>query len=172
MKRWDEILMRIPEGRPVIGVEVGVYRGENAGMILDARPNLTLYLIDSWESWRDEGRGGPEDIRAALESSANLVLKHGDRARIIHWRSPRACLLFDAGTVDFVFIDARHSYSSVLSDAGAWRQIVRRSGWIGGHDYGSERFHGVKKAVDELFGEERVERGADLTWFVKRGNHG
>ena len=53
---------------------------------------------------------------------------------------------------DLIFIDADHSYEWVKRDINALYPKVRSGGILSGHDYGNENI-GVKKAVDEVFGE-------------------
>jgi hypothetical protein len=63
--------------------------------------------------------------------------------------SIRAATLFTNSSLDFVFIDANHSYEAVLSDLHAWWPKIRPGGLLAGHDYG---WSGVAKAVYEFFG--------------------
>jgi predicted O-methyltransferase YrrM len=62
------------------------------------------------------------------------------------------------GTMDFVFIDASHSYEYVLSDSRVARKLLGPGGgvllW---HDYGF--WEGVTRALDELAGQEADFRG-------------
>ena len=62
--------------------------------------------------------------------------------------------------MDFVYIDARHDYESVLEDLDAWCPKMKPGGIIAGHDYVDGMFaqgdFGVKSAVDEFFGERGI----------------
>jgi lipopolysaccharide biosynthesis glycosyltransferase len=86
---------------------------------------------------------------------------------------------FEDSSLDFVYIDARHDYDSVLKDIKLWYHKVRKGGIIAGHDYldGEYAFEenkhstvfGVKKAVDEFFGEEKIRYTMESllkSWFV------
>ena len=70
-----------------------------------------------------------------------------------------------AGWVDFVFIDAEHTYEGVRDDIIAWSPKVRPGGIIAGHDYTPERFPGVVAAVDEAF-PNAITATSDLVWWV------
>lgn len=50
-------------------------------------------------------------------------------------------------SLDFVFIDADHSYEAVRKDILTWSKKVREGGMICGHDVNME---GVQKALKEL----------------------
>ncbi len=52
-------------------------------------------------------------------------------------------------SLDFVFVDADHSYEGCLADIVNWTPKVRPSGIIAGHDYG---WATVRRAVDETGG--------------------
>ena len=71
-------------------------------------------------------------------------------------------------SLDFVFIDAGHSYEAVTADIRAWWPKVKVGGWFGGHDY-HEHHPGVIRAVTERFSENR---GLILEpfaiWWVRR----
>ncbi len=60
-------------------------------------------------------------------------------------------------SMDFVYIDARHDYESVLEDLNAWFDKVKPGGIFAGHDYVdgmlAQGDFGVKSAVDEFFAE-------------------
>ena len=73
------------------------------------------------------------------------------------------------GSLDFVFIDANHSYDAVKNDIIAWAPKVRSGGVLCGHDYNS--FPGVQKAVDDFASAKGI-RGfctpisSDICFFV------
>ena len=54
-------------------------------------------------------------------------------------------------SLDFVFIDADHKYTSVCEDIREWSKKVRRGGIVSGHDYYKTRGEnlGVINAVNE-----------------------
>ncbi|KKK61572.1 hypothetical protein LCGC14_3012980 [marine sediment metagenome] len=54
---------------------------------------------------------------------------------------------------DFVFIDADHKYESVKQDIDDWYPKVRKGGILAGHDYAQSQ-HGIRKAVDDRFGNK------------------
>ncbi|MEO7412959.1 MAG: class I SAM-dependent methyltransferase [Opitutaceae bacterium] len=51
-------------------------------------------------------------------------------------------------TIDFLFIDADHSYDACKDDIAAWAQFVKPGGVIAFHDFGS-RADGVTRAIFE-----------------------
>jgi predicted O-methyltransferase YrrM len=73
------------------------------------------------------------------------------RARVLGTSTAEASTSVADGSVDFVFIDAGHSYQAVAQDIRLWRPKLRPGGWLGGHDY-CDKFPGVKQAVREACG--------------------
>ncbi len=68
-------------------------------------------------------------------------------------------------SLDLVYLDAQHAYSSILEDIKLWLPKIKSNGTLAGHDYGVGLHDGVKRAVDETFGHpDRV--FPDTTWAV------
>lgn len=178
LKRWIEILKRIPEDEEVEGVEVGIYKGFTAEKVVEARPNLIYHMIDPWNSeeadpsYIDSGAEDAVLLQAEMEENYLRVVEkiapYQGRAHIYRMKSIRAADYFDSKSVDFVFIDGDHSYDGAKRDIAAWYPKIKSGGWIGGHDYNHPRFPGVTEAVKERFSEDRIETGIDRTWFVKK----
>lgn len=178
MKRWDEAARRLPTDRDTVAVEVGVWKGQMSEKLLALRPLLTLYLVDLWragkpgESWYMSGsqmaRQSKHTVDAAYRRVHELTERVGQRARIIRAYSTVAADLIEDASVDLVFLDADHSQLAVQADIQAWTPKVKPGGVIGGHDYGSPRFPGVKDAVLMSFRPSEIETGDNSTWWVKR----
>jgi hypothetical protein len=158
------------------GAEIGVFTGELSSRLL-ARPDLALYLVDSWtttEQASDYAQSG--DFHAALsqrdqdgyfEQALETVAPFGHRAKVLRMDSIEAANCVPDGSLDFVFIDADHSYEGCKADIKAWLPKLKPSGFLSGHDYDHPEYpdFGVKRAVDEIFGAP--ERGANYTWRVR-----
>jgi len=127
------------------GAEVGVYVGYYSRVLLDTIPNLELASIDSWKlkTWRE--RAYP---------LARKTLSHYKGSTLIKGVSVEVAKEFPDESLDFVFIDADHSYEAVKADIEAWTPKVRKGGVVSGHDYFESRGGiGVIPAVDEYVKE-------------------
>jgi uncharacterized Rossmann fold enzyme len=155
-----------------VGAEIGVFAGEMSQKLL-SRPDVTLYLVDSWTANHDPRYAASGDFHAGLtqreqdhfcEAARRIVSFAGPRAKIIRKPSMEAARDIPDGSLDFVFIDADHSYEGCKADIEAWLPKVRKGGFISGHDYENTDFpkFGVTQAVTEKFGA--VELGANFTW--------
>ncbi len=124
------------------GAEIGVLCGIFSKRMLEIIPNLNLLCIDSWLG-RKGGRVFPEAVK---------LLKLYPRANIIRASSMDAAKDVPNGSLDFVFIDADHSYQAVKDDIREWSKKVRKGGIVSGHDYyvfPNSGNRGVIDAVDE-----------------------
>jgi len=178
--RASAILKRLDLTKLVVGVEIGVLRGNNVYYLLSQHPQMHLNLVDLWAahpvggSYRKSKDGNAywenDDFKMMLHETLDRLEEFYGRFSIVQKPSISASGAFQDASLDFVFIDANHSFEGVTSDLVHWWDKVKPGGWIGGHDYAhSKSSWGVKKAVDSFFHSLRkVERDVDLTWFVTR----
>lgn len=150
------------------GVEVGAFNGRNAEAILQFCPNVRLDVVDVWSSnhYRKVGADRLERFYgwAEMESECrNRLRQFQDRCEIHKEQSTDAAKKYKDASLDFVFIDAEHTYEALSKDIRAWLPKIKPGGWIGGHDY-APRWRGVIKAVDQAF--PKVRKGKDATWFA------
>lgn len=125
-----------------VGVEVGVQRGEFSKEILIQTEVSHLYLVDPWVHFKEGYGGDPANIsQEGHDENFRIVCDtFGSDGRVSIWRmaSVAAAKIMSGDDVkkpDFVYIDANHSYESVLEDLRAWSKAVKPDGWIMGHDF-------------------------------------
>lgn len=179
--RADEILKRIPDGS-IRGSEIGIFKGQLSAILLHRRPKMLLYMVDSWAPTQDQPKAYIEcgDFHALLPAekqercyreTLSAVRFAIDRAVILRMHSSRAAEKVDDASLDFVFIDADHSYEGCKADIEAWAPKVKSGGYLCGHDYDHpiKVDFGVKRAVDEAVASNgwNLEFGDDMTWFVR-----
>lgn len=160
---------------PLRGAEIGVWTGHMSLALLKHVPQLTLFMVDPWENL-------PAGCNPTMVKTSDLAVRAREEAEkltqfcrgrcILQMTSKEAAEELKDESLDFVFIDACHLYESVREDIELWTPLVRVGGIVAGHDYngrGDRRFGwGVKKAVDEAFGD-RVMVLPGLVWYaVKR----
>lgn len=175
--RWDQLIARLPADRPLMGVEVGVWRGEMSKRVLAAMPNVTLCLVDRWEapqpgdSFYDGGtrlgRKPAEAFHKAHLVAAEVLEPYRVRCRWLVGHSVLMAERVPDDVLDFVFIDGDHSYAGCLADIEAWAPKVKAGGLIGGHDYGDTEQGDVEGAVKHYFSKYSVEVGPDHCWWVR-----
>jgi hypothetical protein len=172
--RAAEIVRRLPAG-PCTWVEVGVWRGDNARRVMHAaHDRVSLVAVDQWRVV-DSPDYRAYATKDALASQADMERYHIEAVtKLRHWRkrvkivrlsSVEAAATMRTERFDLIFIDAEHTYPALTADILAWRPLVKPSGWLGGHDFGKDRFPGVTRAVNELCPEREL--GSDSTWWVR-----
>lgn len=70
--------------------------------------------------------------------------------------------------VDFVYIDGEHTYKQCKKDIENYLPLIKKEGYIGGHDYGT--FPGVTQSVNEVLGIPDALFGNDGNWVKKKSN--
>ena len=180
------VIERLANPDNPVGVEVGVYRGEMSAHLLRMCPRLTLHMVDNWIGANDQPAPyrATRDPRARASLAAQMAAKSqaekavgfaGPRAVIHHAASLDAVKAFADVSLDFVFIDADHSYEGVSADIEAWRHKVKPGGLLSGHDYvypGERSPRGwpeVVRAVDEAVKRHTwtMNKGEESTWHIR-----
>ena len=175
--RSKEIARHFEAYKIIIGAEIGVRFGKNAEQLLELLPRLDLLLVDRWakppagDSFYKSGDGIAQRPAGHLRKAYYETLRRTDRFKnrinIKKMTSVEAAAQTLDKTFDFFFLDAELIYDGVKSDIINCLPKVKIGGFLCGHDYGHPRIGEVKKAVDEMFGND-IELGQDMTWFFKR----
>lgn len=165
-KGFYENMASIPEYK--IYVELGVWKGHSISYLanlLKEKPNVKVYAVDVFEKW-NKNEKVKDEVKWINEIYATNLKNAGVRELITDIKSIswEAAPYFKDKSVDFVFIDADHSYDSVIKDITAWLPKIKPTGTISGHDYFTSP--GVKKAVDQLLGKVETIRQQNI-WYKK-----
>lgn len=143
------------------GAEIGVSTGMFTKQLFFRVENLSMICVDRWAEQ-------PEYIGHDDEGRESFLISDGwnheeKYQHFLAWRndyklteqlsirrqdSIEAAKDVEDGSLDFVFIDADHSYEGCLADIHAWSPKVRSGGMVAGHDYDS-MWPGVIRAVTE-----------------------
>jgi hypothetical protein len=139
------------------GVEVGVAWAQN--IVAYCKAGLEIYGIDPWIKTKDikfrkiisiEGKYGstPEGVKQlAIERTKDFP-----NCKLIQKTSMEALDDFADRSLDFVYIDADHSFGHVAMDLDKWKNKVKKGGAIMGHDYlftpNPRPFRGAKYAIE------------------------
>ena len=159
-------------------VEVGCYYGWStaylAKELIKHNPEAEFHAIDLFDlPMPDESKGsGGTEIPFMRERQYRIFLKTlknnnvTDFVHIIKGCSWDMAAEFEDQSLDFVYIDADHSYIAVKKDITAWLPKMKKGGILAGHDYMSHE--SVRRAVQEMLGD-RVhmwDEGYNKVWYV------
>jgi len=141
------------------GVETGVLTGYFSELLLMNSTLSVLHSVDPWKnfddaSYHDVSNVDPDEQERNYRGTMDRLKKYGSRSHIMRMTSQEAAKEFPDGSLDFVYIDANHSYQACKEDIELWWPKVKKGGILAGHDYLDgeipEGTFGVKSAVDEF----------------------
>ncbi len=155
------------------GAEVGVRQGDFSAHILQNWKGRKLWLVDAWRDLPgyEEGHHAHE---VNYESTLAKMQAFPGRFEMVRDLSVPAAARFADESLDFIYLDADHSYEAVTADLVAWYPKLKVGGLFAGNDYGALALHavdfgqgrrtfGVKKAVDEFSLKHR--KNVSIDWL-------
>lgn len=121
------------------GVEVGVLEGAYSEVLCRSNPKIMLWSVDAWsfypvyKNFRKQ-----KDYDHAYEIARKRLSAYPNNRIIKKW-SVDAVKLFADESLDFVYIDADHSFRAVTNDIADWSKKVRKGGIVSGHDFSNSK---------------------------------
>ena len=145
-------------------VEVGSYEGQSAAYmaveIINSKKKIKFDCIDTWANHNDIR--DTNEVYQRFLNNMNLVI---DYINPIRMDSVSASKLYNDNSLDFVYIDADHSYESVKDDIISWLPKVKPGGILAGHDY---PMVSVREAVHDVLGEKNISVNMCSWRFAKK----
>ncbi|MAG49619.1 hypothetical protein CMO86_08210 [Candidatus Woesearchaeota archaeon] len=152
-KLWLDQLIK--ENDFKLGAELGVHEGVTHMYLLDRNPSLTMIGVDLYQGKQAK----------YWDVVSPKLMSAGVRSRFYKENTVAAAKNVTDDEIDFVFIDADHTYKGVKADILAWMPKVRKGGYVTGHDCDNKN---IKKALVEIFGEGGYETAWDEVWYVQK----
>jgi hypothetical protein len=155
------------------GVEVGVLHGLFSKTILDTWKGRKLHLVDLWAEY-DEYDESFHDHEKNFSIAMENLSPYKNKIQIHRDFSSKVASQFEDESLDFVYLDANHSYDGCLEDLIAWYPKLKIGGLFCGDDYHpgdvmdyNGSMFGVTKAVQEFSEQKRKNVSIDWTgdWF-------
>ena len=161
-RREDMIKDLIPKN--TVGCELGVFAGEFAEFLYRSLSPNMLYLIDGWDLCGDMLFSGDQNGNGGCNLNAKFLHKlvvdrFANNTNVHIWKgwTHEKILEIPNSTLDWVYIDADHSYEGCLRDLELSLLKIKPNGFIMGHDYEINKAKckadwnfGVGRAVDEF----------------------
>lgn len=150
----EHILQLLEDYRPSRCVELGTWRGASAIAIARVIRQWggTLTCIDTWTGEVPEGQwgtvAGPPVM--LLECATNVI--QAGLAGVVHFipALTQEAARHWRGGIDFLYVDADHSYASVKADLVAWWPLLGLGGLLCGDDYDNPLYPSLNQAWDEF----------------------
>lgn len=153
-KFYSDIVKKMPDGSRL--VEIGTYKGQSFSYLvveaINSGKKFDIIGIDACP-W--------EDVEPDFNN--NLKPLEGHFRTMFGGDSFDRAKDFEDGTIDFVFIDANHTYEFVSKDIAAYLPKMKKGSIMSGHDY-NEHHPGVIQAVNEAFINVNYIKEEDVWW--------
>ena len=156
------------------GAELGVWKGRTFKHLLNTFDDLRMIGVDLYsaqpsssgpEKWVTGENGHEWDHDRYYRDLVEFCKSKNGRGVIIRDYTFNAAKLVEDSSLDFVFIDADHSYDAVKKDIEDWDKKVRDGGIVFGHDID---WPSVKTAVEEKYGKLYVTEEDNVWYYEKR----
>lgn len=151
--------------RHAVGAEIGVFRGHFAEVICKVAEPRLLYLIDPWTLGGETFNWGAaytnnktlKTVDAYEEAKLRVMRGGAEQFVMVQGYFPE-CARAIQYPLDWVYLDASHSYEGTAAELMALDTLMNPKGIIAGDDWSpapSSRHHGVFRAVQEFAAHSR-----------------
>lgn len=160
----NQVLQLLPANG--IGAEIGVLEGDFSQEILTKALPSQLHLIDPWcHQEREDYQKDHANAEDAIQDMRYHNLKRrfeeqisAGQVHVYREYSGVAVDQFEDKSLDWVYIDAVHSYEGALADLKAFAPKIKDDGFILGHDFTNspparKMEFGVVEAVKDFLSE-------------------
>ena len=149
MRPSAECFKKIVGDKPVKVLECGVWTGDNATVLYENFNCEWLYLMDKWYEYYEHYH-----FPGMHQYAVKVFEKFDNKPNVIIIRADTLTFpLFPKAYFDYIYLDDNHSYEHVIQEITKYDAILKPGGVIGGDNY---EIAGVKKAVDQYYGEKRI----------------
>lgn len=149
-------------------IEIGSYCGASSSIIAEQFEHSAINCVDPWSPYTEDCsvidlvKQEKELIEAeylfdTVVSSHSNITKNKTSSLEYVKKIPDH-------SIDFIYIDGNHQYSSVKEDIISWLPKIKKGGVISGHDY---TWDSVKKATQEIFQKIPDNTYEDSSWMYK-----
>jgi hypothetical protein len=139
-------------GTDLVGAEIGVCLGVTTEMIMKNVSIHNLFAVDNYPTYIDwNGLPITTERQNKIKDHAFNRLNGYDCVEFVYEDSSKFSSSIDDESLDFIFIDADHSYEGALRDFKQFWPKVKSGGIFSGHDLNIPT---VNKALREFLGDK------------------
>ena len=151
--------------KSLVGVEIGVLKGNNAYNIMKTLNIKNLYLVDPYEYYEGVDKEYP-GIENIFNETKERFKEFGDRVTFIRKKSDEA-INDIPDNIDFVYIDGNHDYEYAKSDIELYYNKLRKGGILSGHSNWAVRLKSVIRALLEFADKHNLDvDGREHDWWT------
>jgi predicted O-methyltransferase YrrM len=138
-------------------VEIGSFAAVSSHLF--AKKVKHINCVDMWAPYPEI----EESYIVEGERLFDIFSRTVTNATKIKESSTEAAKRFKDKSLDFVYVDAFHTYDACLEDINTWLPKIKENGSIGGHDI---HMTDVRRAVEEALPGKVIKTYDDCSWFV------
>lgn len=147
-------------------VEIGSYCGSGTKIILDIFKQSKVNCVDPWEKYIEDCSVYDIDkqeleLREAEGIFDEIILHHNNVFKNKKTSSEYVKTIQNE-SIDFVYIDGNHQYSSVKEDIINWIPKIKLGGVLCGHDY---CWNSVSSAINDTLKDKPDMVFTDSSWL-------
>ncbi len=156
-----ESLKMLESKHDLVGIEVGVFGGDHALVIVGGLCIRKLYLVDSYTKHEGYEQFTQEILDAKKAEAHKKLDMFKDKIVWVEKQSAMAVDDFHDESLDFVYLDADHEYAAALADMTLYYPKVKKGGLLCGHNYEPEtKVEHVAKALHYFCAQNSLKFGS------------
>lgn len=141
-------------GDSIVGAEIGVLKAETSCVLLEECQNITtLHCVDFYEPHIDYDTSRSKEDMEKYEDIARKNLGLYDGRYILHKKESAEAAKGINAELDFILLDAEHTYSGIKSELESWYPKLKKGGHMFVHDTHTPD---VYKAVKDFKTENKI----------------
>lgn len=117
------------------GAEIGVAEGNYSEVLLRANPECELLLVDPWHAYSENPQNKTKEKHEFAYREVLRKTKDYPNVKIDMRYSMDAVRDVEDGSLDWVYLDAMHSFNFVMMDLICWSRKVRSAGVVALDDF-------------------------------------
>ena len=114
--RWHDIGHLLNDIGFKKGVEIGVYKGVFTQTLARRAPNMELIGVDAWTTYDGYKDYPPGDLETVGYPQAVERAGRYPNVKLVKGWSKDVAPTFEDGSLDFMYLDANHTYPCVVED--------------------------------------------------------
>ncbi len=160
-------------------VQIGVDFGKSISFLvvekLNRKKNIKIDAVDKWSTLLENSPSNERELIKSYggnkyDAFKGIMEKYNlfKEINVIRLGSKDASEKYENNSLDFVFLDSSIKYKEMKEDLIFWYPKVKKTGFIGGHDYDITKFPEVKKAVLDFFRDKHLIGCNRSSWLVSK----
>lgn len=172
-RSWNrtDLISLLENNKYKVGAEIGVYNGEFSSSLCKYVSGLKLYMVDPYKVYKDKTVSDSQKVHDKRYEMVEQIAKEYNTV-LLRMTSKEAISQIKE-PLDFVYIDANHTYDDVIWDVENWSKKVREGGIVAGHDFSFGYLNEVPRGVFEiaikLNVDELIVLEPESSWFFYKG---